>query len=142
MIYTKLVSEVSKLYDAFHAEFSSHDESLALTKICLREFPIFREMIEEEPVEIDSEPNKKPIGYIRFTNGTLEAIYDVVCIDPYTCDYYTDKFRYRATRTTACSYRGNAIYNTYRYARLHLESGKEDIVHDIKDIELIKEGLE
>lgn len=51
MNYLKLASEAYKLYNAFFDKFYDRDQAFELTKFCIKEFPIFREMIveEEEP---------------------------------------------------------------------------------------------
>ena len=48
MDYTKLSQEARKLYDAFFDAFYDRDQAFELTKFCIREFPIFKEMIKEE----------------------------------------------------------------------------------------------
>ena len=63
MDYTKLTSEARKLYDAFRNEHFDENQSYYLTKVCVRDYPIFREMIEKEqsPEEVK--------GYIHFIDG-------------------------------------------------------------------------
>ena len=48
MNYNKLSKEVYKLYRTFFDDFLDRDQAFELTKFCIKEFPIFREMIEEE----------------------------------------------------------------------------------------------
>lgn len=68
MNYTKLASEARKLYDAFREEHFDENQSYYLTKECVRDYPIFREMIEkEEPGEVK--------GYIHFIAGSKIPIY-------------------------------------------------------------------
>lgn len=132
MNYNKLVSEVSKLYDAFRNDFGI-DDSLAFTKICLREFPIFREMIEYEPVP------PKIIGYVCFKDGTKEAIIDSAYVNSSTYDYFTEEYVYRQHEYLGRSF--DDIGYKYQYTRHSIATGKNEIMHNIKDIELIKEGL-
>lgn len=48
MNYTKLAAEVRRLYHAFRNAYFTDSESFELTKFCVKEFSIFREMIEED----------------------------------------------------------------------------------------------
>ena len=48
MDYRKLADEAYKLYNAFYNVFLNKDLAFDLTKFCVKEFPIFREMVEEE----------------------------------------------------------------------------------------------
>lgn len=53
MNYSKLSKEAYKLYNAFFDQFFDKDRAFELTKFCIKEFPIFREMIKEDDVYDD-----------------------------------------------------------------------------------------
>lgn len=48
MNYKKLANEVYKLYRTFFDVFFDRDQAFELTKFCVKEFPMFKEMIEED----------------------------------------------------------------------------------------------
>ena len=48
MNYTKLAEETRKLYHSFRDAWFNDSEAFELTKFCIKEFPIFRDMIKEE----------------------------------------------------------------------------------------------
>ena len=75
MNYTKLASEARKLYDAFREEHFDENQSYYLMKECIRDYPIFREMIEKEEDE-------KVIGYLYFVDGHKEPIYEMIELSP------------------------------------------------------------
>lgn len=52
MDYTKLSAEAYKLYSAFRDVYFTDSQAFELTKFCIKEFPIFKEMIKEEDVYI------------------------------------------------------------------------------------------
>lgn len=70
MNYSKLAEESSKLHEAFRHVGWCDEWAYELTKTCVREFPIFREMIEEERTP------ERIIGYVHFANGTKESIHN------------------------------------------------------------------
>lgn len=69
MNYTKLAEEARKLYYALKDEEFDASQAFDLTRICIRDYPIFRDMIEEEqtPEEV--------IGYLHFIAGDKTPIY-------------------------------------------------------------------
>lgn len=69
MNYSRLAKESSKIFEAFRQEGWNDEWAYELSKICIREYPIFREMIEEEkaPDQI--------IGYVYYMNGSKEPFY-------------------------------------------------------------------
>lgn len=52
MDYTKLSAEAYKLYLAFCNAYFDSKQAFELTKFCIKEFPIFKEMIKEEDMYI------------------------------------------------------------------------------------------
>lgn len=89
MNYTKLAKEARKLYDAFREEHFDENQSYYLTKECIRDYPIFREMIEKE-----EEPGEE-IGYLYFIDGSREPIYKYVCITGDIYELHTKDNAYR-----------------------------------------------
>ena len=79
MNYTKLAKEARKLYHALRDENFNDGEAYDITKVCVRDYPIFQEMIEKEEDE-------KIIGYLYFVDGHKEPIYKYVSIT-----YWTDE---------------------------------------------------
>lgn len=79
MNYTKLASEARKLYTALRDEEFDAESACEIVKVCVQDYPIFREMIEKE------ETSEEAIGYLYFTNGSKEPIYKYlhVCGDTY-----------------------------------------------------------
>ena len=51
MNYTKLASEARKLYTALRDEEFDAESACEIVKVCVRDYPIFREMIEKEEDE-------------------------------------------------------------------------------------------
>ena len=56
MNYSKLSKEAYKLYLAFIDAYFDYNQAFELTKFCIKEFPIFREMINEDDVYDDKLP--------------------------------------------------------------------------------------
>ena len=69
MNYTKLAEESSKIFEAFGQAGWCDEWAYELSKTCIREFPIFRDMIEGEKTP------EQVIGYVHFKSGAKEAIY-------------------------------------------------------------------
>ena len=71
MDYTKLASEARKLYHALRDEEFDAEQAYDITKICVRDYPMFREMIEKEktPEEV--------VGYIHFVDGHKIPFYSI-----------------------------------------------------------------
>lgn len=88
MNYTKLASEARKLYHALRDENFNDKEAYDITKVCVRDYPIFREMIEKEGDE-------KAIGYLYFVDGHKEPIYKYVSISCEMDEVHTKDGAYR-----------------------------------------------
>lgn len=69
MDYTKLASEARKLYHALRDEEFDAAQAYDITKFCVRDYPIFREMIEKE------QSPEEAIGYVHFIAGDKTPIY-------------------------------------------------------------------
>lgn len=63
MDYTKLAKEAYKFYSALRDEKFDANQAYGITKVCVRDYPIFREMIEAEKT-----PEQEK-GYIHFIDG-------------------------------------------------------------------------
>lgn len=48
MNYQKLSHEIYKMYNTFLIDFRDVSQAFELAKFCVKEFPIFRDMIEED----------------------------------------------------------------------------------------------
>lgn len=70
MDYTKLAKEAYKMYAALRDEKFDANQAYGITKVCVRDYPIFREMIEKEqsPEEV--------VGYIHFIDGHKIPFYN------------------------------------------------------------------
>lgn len=111
MNYTKLASEARKLYDAFREEHFDENQSYYLTKECIRDYPIFREMIEKEEHE-------NVIGYLYFVDGHKEPIYKYVSITCETDEVHTKDGVYRRYTYNAydgLSFRGREVTEYYTF---------------------------
>lgn len=89
MNYTKLASEARKLYSALRDEEFDANQAYEITKVCVRDYPIFRKMIEEE------QSPEKAIGYVHFLDGHNEPIYKVVEVTSDTIEFHTKDGVYR-----------------------------------------------
>lgn len=111
MNYTKLASEARKLYDAFREEHFDENQSYYLTKECIRDYPIFREMIEKEEDE-------RIIGYLYFVDGHKEPIYKYLSISCETDEVHTKDGAYRRYTYIAYdgfSFRGREVTEYYTF---------------------------
>ena len=88
MNYTKLASEARKLYTALRDEEFDAESACEIVKVCVRDYPIFREMIELEEDE-------KMIGYLYFVDGHKEPIYKYVSVTSETDEVHTKDGAYR-----------------------------------------------
>lgn len=88
MNYTKLASEARKLYTALRDEEFDAESACEIVKVCVRDYPIFREMIEKEEDE-------KIIGYLYFIDGHKEPIYKYLVITSETDEVHTKDGAYR-----------------------------------------------
>lgn len=71
MNYTKIAEEARKLYSALRdAEFDAN-QAYGITKVCVRDYPIFREMIEKEHTPEEEK------GYIHFIDGHKIPFYSI-----------------------------------------------------------------
>ena len=89
MNYTKLASEARKLYTALRDEEFDADSACEIVKVCVRDYPIFREMIEKE------ETPEEAIGYLYFTDGSKEPIYKYINVHDDTFEMHTKDNVYR-----------------------------------------------
>lgn len=89
MNYTKLASEARKLYSALRDEEFDANQAYEITKVCVRDYPIFREMVEEE------QSPEKAIGYVYFINRSKEPIYKVAQVTSDTIEFHTKDTAYR-----------------------------------------------
>ena len=111
MNYTKLANEARKLYDALREEHFDENQSYYLTKECIRDYPIFREMIEKEEDE-------KIIGYLYFVDGHKEPIYKYVSITCETDEVHTKDGAYRRYTYNAYdgfSFRGREVTEYFTF---------------------------
>lgn len=111
MNYMKLASEARKLYDAFREEHFDENQSYYLTKECIRDYPIFREMIEKEEDE-------KIIGYLYFIDGHKEPIYKYLSISCETDEVHTKDGAYRRYTYNAydgLSFRGREVTEYFTF---------------------------
>lgn len=135
MNYKKLANEARKLYRAFRDEAFTCDEAYKLTKSCVEEFPIFREMIEEETEEVKG---PEIVAFICFKDGSKIPVEKINVSDQDTSFY----------RTSDCWYKRTAVYynnpmsfetqTCYRYFKGDDVSGWS-AVSDIRGVEYIKE---
>ena len=102
MNYTKLAKEAYKMYAALRDEKFDAHQSYGIVKVCVRDYPIFREMIEKEEDE-------KIIGYLYFVDGHKEPIYKYVSITCETDEVHTKDGAYR--RWTHNVYDGAYSFN-------------------------------
>lgn len=100
MDYTKLAKEARKLYDAFRNEHFDENQSYYLTKVCVQDYPIFREMIKKDGY---SENYDGVVGYVYFANDHRDPIYEVIEISPGTIEVRTEEDAYR--QVTISEYR-------------------------------------
>lgn len=98
MNYTKLASEARKLYSALRDEEFDANQAYEITKVCVRDYPIFREMIEEERTP------ENAIGYVSFVNGSKEPIYKVVQVTSDTIEFHTKDGAYRKYTYHECTH--------------------------------------
>lgn len=63
MDYTKLAKEAYKMYASLRDEKFDANQAYEIVKVCVRDYPIFREMIEMEPTPEEEK------GYIHFVSG-------------------------------------------------------------------------
>ena len=88
MNYTKLASEARKLYIALRDEDFDAESACEIVKVCVRDYPIFQEMIEKEEDE-------KVIGYLYFIDGSKEPIYKYLSVTCETDEVHTKDSAYR-----------------------------------------------
>ena len=74
MDYTKLAKEAYKMYAALRDEMFDAQQAYGIVKVCVRDYPIFREMVDKEE-ETPEENQKDVIGYIHFIAGGKIPIY-------------------------------------------------------------------
>jgi hypothetical protein len=130
MNYTKLASEARKLYHALRdAEFDAN-QAYGITEVCVRDYPIFRGMIEEDP--------KPVIGYIHFINGDKKPIYEKKKSTMNSYELHTDYDIYIVAETyDPYSFLGVTSIEYYRYNK---DSVMNDRVFNIDRIEMLEEG--
>lgn len=92
MNYTKLASEARKLYTALRDEEFDVESACEIVKVCVRDYPIFREMIEEEELTPD-----QALGYLYFVDGHKEPIYRFLRVTDNTIEVHTKDCAYRET---------------------------------------------
>lgn len=105
MNYTKLASEARKLYTALRDEEFDVNQAYEIVKVCVRDYPIFREMI-------DKEEDEKIIGYLYFVDGHKEPIYKHVIMPYETDEVHTKDGAYRRYTNNAYdgfSFRGKEV---------------------------------
>lgn len=103
MNYTKLTSEARKLYTALRDEEFDANQAYEIVKVCVRDYPIFREMIDED---------EKMIGYLYFVDGHKEPIYKYLRISCETDEVHTKDGAYRRYTYNAydgLSFRGREV---------------------------------
>lgn len=111
MNYTKLASEARKLYTALRDEEFDAESACEIVKVCVRDYPIFREMIEKEEDE-------KFIGYLYFIDGHKEPIYKYLSISCETDEVHTKDGEYRRYTYNAYdgfSFRGREVTEYFTF---------------------------
>lgn len=111
MNYTKLASEARKLYTTLRDEEFDANQAYEIVKVCVRDYPIFREMI-------DKEEDEKIIGYLYFVDGHKEPIYKYVSISCETDEVHTKDGAYRRYTYNAfdgLSFRGREVTEYYTF---------------------------
>ena len=96
MNYTKLASEARKLYHALRDEEFYEDQAYEIVKVCVRDYPIFQEMIEEEQTTEYSIDDI--IGYLHFVDEHTEPIYKATKVCSNAVDVQTSKETYRVAK--------------------------------------------
>lgn len=129
MNYTRLAREARKLYHALRDENFDAEQAYDITKVCVRDYPIFREMIEKEDHE-------NVIGYLYFIDGSKEPIYKHLCITGNVFEVHTKDDVYRETTYTeyGCfSFMPTIAREFKKYINKNWE-----VVNTVDHIELIK----
>lgn len=111
MNYTKLAKEARKLYHALRDEEFDAESACEIVKVCVRDYPIFREMI-------DKEEDEKIIGYLYFVDGHMEPIYKYLSISCETDEVYTKDGAYRRYTYNAYdgfSFRGREVTEYFTF---------------------------
>lgn len=132
MNYTRLANESSKLFEAFRQDGWNDEWAYELTKSCIREFPIFREMIEKEQTP------EQIIGYVYFVEGKKELIYKTENESVDSVKIYTENNIYRQVITE--EYNGMSFYPVKRvaYYKYNFDKNCEwTRIFDIDRIEII-----
>ena len=130
MNYTKLASEAYKMYAALRDEKFDAQQAYGIVKVCVRDYPIFREMIEEDPKPI--------IGYIHFNNGDKKPIYEKKIASMNSYELYTDDCVYHVVDTyDPYSFSGGHGYAYYRCTNATVSNER---VFNIDRIEMLEES--
>lgn len=111
MNYTKLAKEAYKMYAALRDEKFDAQQAYGIVKVCVRDYPIFREMIAKEEDE-------KIIGYLYFIDGHKEPIYKYLSISCETDEVHTKDGAYRRHTYNAydgLSFRGREVTEYFTF---------------------------
>lgn len=126
MNYSKLAEESSKMFEAFRQAGWNDEWAYELSKTCIREFPVFREMVEEERTP------EQVIGYVYFVNGDKEPIYHTEKIANNAVEFRTSTNNYIISE----EYDAFLLRTTTSYSKLNPKSNKWEKVYNIKAIEV------
>ena len=127
MNYTKLAKEARKLYNALRDEEFDAESACEIVKVCVRDYPIFREMIEEEEYE-------KIIGYLYYVSGIKEPIYKTIELSPDAIEVHTKDGVFK--QVTYSDYSGFSFIPVERREYLKFIENDWKYVHNIDHIEL------
>ena len=128
MNYTKLAEEARKLYNALKDEEFDAEQAYDITKICVRDYPIFREMIEKEQTP------EEAIGYVYFVNDNKEPIYKVTEITMDTIEIHTKDNAYR--RYAYEDYEHYAFYTKTKYDYSKFINNEWQNIYTIDHVEM------
>lgn len=126
MNYSKLAEESSKIFEAFRQAGWCDEWAYELSKTCIREFPIFREMIEEEKTP------EQVIGCVHFVNGDKEPIYHTEKIAMNAVEFRTSTDSYVVTE----EWDAFTLRTTTNYSKLNPKTNKWEKVYNIEAIEV------
>jgi len=134
--YSKLAAEVSKLHTAFRDRGFDSASAMVLTQTCLRTFPMFQKLVEEV------KPIVKSIGYIEFTDGSREKLYDMSVIDQDKTTYTGEHSKYRVLTYVVADplsiLAGSRL--EYKYQRFDYKYNRWEYIDNVKEICLVKEA--